>query len=531
MFAKLRKTLLPLSLAISSFGCFGGPSIVSKEQQKPIDRTIVDYPANTALVPFVTDLTAPTAIAVDNEEGPHKGTVIVAESGTGIDEPHIYAIKATGDISQLWPSGRPLPLPVIRQGFRFAGPIGGMVVVGGKILVSHRDGNGMGTITALGYDGSHTTIAADLPAQGDYGVTDIAVNPINGRVFFGVGSATNSGVVGLDNWAIGWVNEHPQFADAPNVPLKLLGYRFDTTNPKSTFLMGNDIAVTAPFQAFNSSNRTRIPPAINNKPSGAIYSVSPSGGDLTVEAHGIRYPRGLAFNEFGNLFFTNDGMELRGTRPVKDDPDALVRFVPGTWYGFPDFSSDFYPISDDRFRPPIDLIVRYGYPELSFLIDHEASGLISPAPYRDTLLRTTFPSQSGAAKMNFVPGSSVLKEFRGEAIVTLAGDRAPFGTAGKQLIGPIGHKVMRVDVDPSRKSMHDLIVNTSGTPGSVSGELKKWALERPCDVKFGPDGTMYLLDFGHCTYTASGQEKVSKGSGRIYKLVPLDSISAPTTQP
>ena len=37
----------------------------------------------------------------------------------------------------------------------------------------------------------------------------------------------------------------------------------------------------------------------------------------------------LAINEFGRVYFTNDGMEMRGTRPIKDDPDSLLRLVPG----------------------------------------------------------------------------------------------------------------------------------------------------------------------------------------------------------
>src|SRR5262249_368626 len=153
----------------------------------------------------------------------------------------------------------------------------------------------------------------------------------------------------------------------------------------------------APYQAFNNSNQTRI--EANSKPTSAIYSVSPGGGDLKVEAHGIRLPRGLAVNEFGNLYFTNDGMEMRGTRPVKDDPDALLRLSPGPptavpSYGFPDFSTDLYPIGLERFQPPMTLVIKTGYPDVSALIDHQASNLASPDLYRSTLLFGTFESQS-----------------------------------------------------------------------------------------------------------------------------------------
>src|SRR5436309_1265238 len=99
-------------------------------------------------------------------------------------------------------------------------------------------------------------------------------------------------------------------------------------------------------------------------------------------------------------------MELRGTRPIVDDPDALLRFAPKTWYGFPDYSTDLQPITESRFQPQGDmkkLLVKSGYPEISFLFDHGASnsgdGLM--APLRNTLLQTTFPSLSGAANFDF----------------------------------------------------------------------------------------------------------------------------------
>src|SRR5207247_1162705 len=161
---------------------------------------------------------------------------------------------------------------------------------------------------------------------------------------------------------------------------------------------------------------TRIRKA--DRPTAALYSVDPNGGNVRVEAHGIHYPRGLAFNEFGNLYLTNDGMELRGTRPVKDDPDVLLKFAPRAWYGWPDFSADFRPITDEKFQPPPETIVKSSYSELSFVIDHNASnageGLIAPSYARSTLLQASFPSLSGAAKFDFVPASGPLsQQFRG----------------------------------------------------------------------------------------------------------------------
>ena len=70
-----------------------------------------------------------------------------------------------------------------------------------------------------------------------------------------------------------------------------------------------------------------------------------------------------------------------------NDPDVLLWITPDTWYGWPDFSADLMPISDPRFQPtPLDLIARTGYPDLSFLIDHESSGLVGNRPDTRTRL-------------------------------------------------------------------------------------------------------------------------------------------------
>ncbi len=519
-------------VCVALAGCTGTPRVVPLNQQKVIDRANIEVPTGTALYVEVDGLTAPTSLCFDNTVGEHNGTILIAEGGAGGNAIRILGIKPDRSIVQVYPQGQPLPQPLafLNRGFKMYGPIGGMCVAGGRIIVSHRDANGMGMISSIGYDGSHKTVVADMPSQGDYGVTDLALNPLNGRIYFGVGAATNSGVVGLDNWQNGWVHEFPGFHDAPLVALNLLGKRFDTKNPRAGLFGGADIAVTGPFQSFNSSQQIRISASPNGRPTAAIYSISPGGGDLRVEAHGIRLPRGLIFNEYGQMFFTNNGMEMRGTRPVKDDPDTLMRLGAGTpWYGWPDFSTDLYPIDEARFQPPMEMVIKSGYPELAPLIDHRGSNLTTPDQFRSQLLYGTFESQSGAAKLDIVPNAGPLKMFAGQAIVTLSGDRAPWATSGQKLVGPIGYKIERVDIDPQKKSRNEFIRNTSGKPASWMGNGAV-GLERPCDAKFSADGTLYILDTGQMR-VENGKEKVSRGTGRLFKLVAEDATTQPATQP
>jgi len=502
--------LLPLP------GCAPGPRLLPTNEQTPIDRRFVEYPSGFQLRPLVRNLTAPTAIAFDED-----GVLFVAEGGLNGDEPRIFGFRpADGSRVDIYPtSTRLVPFGLVKPGFHIYGPVGGIAAGDGKVFVSHRDADGLGVITAFGYDGSHTTVVSDLPAQGDYGVTDVLLH--EGRLYFGVGTATNSGVVGIDNWAVGWVKDHPKTCDRSYLDLKLHGRRFDTPNPAAGLLGGSDIAVTGPFQPFGTSNQTLIPKDPNGKPNGAIYTVNPLGGGLRVFAHGLHNPRGLAWHEY-RLYATNDGMELRGTRPVMNDPDVLLWITPDTWYGWPDFSADLMPISDPRFQPtPLDLIARTGYPDLSFLIDHETSGLVMYRPdasRRIALIQGVFPSLSGAAKLCFVEAAQpAFKEFAGNAIVALCGDRYPFATSGQKLKAPVGYKVCRVDIDTHQ--VFDFIRNTKGLPAHMLEE-KPEALERPIDVKFGPDGALYVLDFGHMEMRG-GTEKPTSRSGRIFKLAPI----------
>ena len=512
------RTLTALLLIAIVTGCARGPSFVTAEDQAPIDRSIIETPAGYQIAVFATGFTAPTAICFDTD-----GVMFIAESGVENDSPRILGLKPDGTTFNLYPAGRRLSVPFLRTGFALYGPIGGMVVHNGRLYVTHRDARGKGVITAFGYDGTHETIIADLPCQGDYSVTDIAVRPADGRIIFGVGAATNSGVVGLDNWEIGWPRSNPNVSDQLAKDVKLNGYRMDAKNPVAGLWGGGDTAVTGAFQPFGQGYLTRITAAANGKPNAAIYSIDPSGGDLQIEADGIRYPAGLGF--FGKRpFATNQGMELRGTRPIKDDPDAFIRVLNNAWYGWPDYSADLVRISDERFQPPRQMIQKTGYTEISPLIDAISSGLT--VVERDIALQGTFPSQSGASKFAFPLDNGPFKQFNGSAIVACFGDRSPFSTSNQKLVAPIGFKVMRVSLDEHQVT--DFVVNTQRKPASRLGRGVV-ALERPIDVKFGPDGSMYILDFG-VMRMKNGKMDVSNGTGKIFRVSAQESATTSPAQ-
>jgi len=509
--------LLVLVSGLLAGGCATLPIFVPQAARQTIDRRITEYPDGFNLKLCVTNLTGATGFCFDEI-----GNAIVAEGGIDGRDPRIWIFKPDGTRISVYPVET--RIPIVNPGFRIYGPVGGIVESKGTIYVSHRDSHDMGVITAFTYTGEHRTIVAGLPAQGDFGVTDLAIPPasVEPRLYFGVGAATNSGVVGLDNWAEGWVRKHRQACDLAYQALDLLGFRFDVVNPESSIFAPNSL-VTVPFAPLGTSDLIRIPQVEFpvQKPSGAIYSCALDGGDLKVEAWGVRDPEGLTIDTFGQIYLTDRGMELRGTRPIDNDPDALYQLngFGGTWLGSPDYSRSLEPIYLGKYQPPSWMIIPSGYPNVRFVIDHEESKLRAPDA---NLLKAQFPWQSGAGKMAFIPASGPFHtpKFEGQMLVALWGDHAPFSTTGRPIPDPRpGYRIVRVDVTGHYGQVVDFIYNTNGGPASKHSEGRDEGVERPVDVKFGPDGNLYVLDFGQATFK-HGHLKAENGTGKLYILEP-----------
>ncbi len=519
-------------------GCAGSPRGYATSNAPTIDRRGIDFPAEMVLEVAVKNLSAATAVAVDEATG----HVYVADAFPRGDEIRIQRLDAmTGELEEVYPA-RDAIVSWFDRRPRLHAPVGGLLMHQGELYVTARDDKGFGVVVAFDLaDWTPSdnrpdvrTVVGELPARGDHAVTDLALHPLTGRLFFGVGSATNSGVVGLDNYESGWLRKFRTFHDKPLFPIKIFGYRFDTEDPFKGLIYPEKVN-TAPFNAFSQSGQ-RVPAADNQKPTAAVYSVDPQGGDLRVEAHGIRHPAGLAFNDFASLYVANQGMERRGTRPVRDDPDAVVRIFATeatedpTWYGWPDYSADLLPVTLDRFQPVSPLLAQTGYDELSFLIDHSSSndGDGLDAPSRDALLTAIFPSLSGASGMTFIPADATgaFASLAGRLIVTQRGDEAPFSTGGAPLNRPLGRKVVAVDID--RNTVSPIIYNTSaGTPELDRGDGSGGVLKRPSDAAFGLGG-LWILDYGEFDMD-DGEEELDAGTGRLLLLRPT-SLDRPTTR-
>src|SRR5207248_200093 len=135
----------------------------------------------------------------------------------------------------------------------------------------------------------------------------------DGWVYFGQGTASNSGVVGEDNAKFGWLKRHPEFHDIPARDITLIGEQFATKDVVSTNAHGK--VFTSGFAPFGKGEEALPTVKGELKASGAIYRVHPDGSDLQLVAWGFRNPFSLAFGPDNQLYATDNGYDERGSRP------------------------------------------------------------------------------------------------------------------------------------------------------------------------------------------------------------------------
>lgn len=380
------------------------------------------------------------------------GDIFIAEAG--FTYPFIYTSarlsRLDGDTTE-----------VIAEGF--LGPLIGLHWNEGGFLATHR-----GTLTRVGLDGRKQDLVTDLPSFGDHHTNHIALK--DDWIYFGQGTATNSGVVGPENlYEYGWLISHRNGHDTPPYDVVLSGANFrsrDAFNPLRK-------VETGPFLPFGEAASPGQVIKGERKANGVIYRCHPDGTELEVFAWGLRNPYALKVDPEGRLLTIVQGEDNRGSRPFKDAPDALYEVVQDAWYGFPDFSAG---------RPAQEFTkrVKPENPKGFVLQDHPSR---PPAPLH------VFTPHCAAVSIDF--SSSDQFGFRGEAFVGQYGSGAPLTTGGS--MDSPGKKIVRLDL--TRMEEQDFYVST----GLIGGPT------HPVQAKFSRDGrTLYVVDHGYTGVPKSG---------------------------
>ena len=331
--------MYPLACALALLpGCFpilsnDGGGMTNFDPPRNIDPSDIALPEGYAIEAVAIGLTFPTATTFDDQ-----GRTYVTEAGYSygdvVTEPRLLRIEPNGSTTVIATGANP--------------PWNGVEYHDGAFYVAagHLE---PGQILRVAMSGETTILVDGLPSMGDHFPSGPVFGP-DGWLYFGQGTATNSGVVGEGSFHFGWPYRYPSFNDVPCEDVVLRGVNYITPNWLTDD--PNDKAVTGAFVPFGVPTEPGqvIPGQVPC--SGAIMRVHLEGGQPELVAWGFRNPYGMAWGPDGELYVTENQYDVRGSRPVFGTGDLLWRIVPGTWYGWPDFFAG-RPIHEDEwFAPP-----------------------------------------------------------------------------------------------------------------------------------------------------------------------------------
>jgi glucose/arabinose dehydrogenase len=470
----------------------------------PADAAAAAVPPGYRVEVVVRDLVYPTSIEFDD-----RGNMYIAEAGYAygdpVGPPRILRITPTGQMAY-----------VAEANMGLMGPITDIMWYNGQLYISH-----FNKISALGADGVLRDLVTDLPASTGHFSSQMSVGP-DGKVYFGVGAFTNSGVVGLDQaWPFLGLALWPNMSDVPPRDIRLRGETFLTPHPNNVLarqgrlvslwsnmryvmasLFNRDrersmLARTGAFQPFGVSGNRVVQGQV--KSNATILRMNPDGSGLEVYAWGIRNPFGVRWGPDGRLYASDNGYDERGSRPIANALDNVWVIREGAWYGWPDFSSGI-PVTDPQFNS-----IRGPRPEF-LMAEH-------PPVERPLFTR---PKHAGVTKFDFsrsaafgFPGQMFLGEFGAGVPIT-----------GTEKV-PAGHQVVRID--PATGEMEPFF---RAQPSALGPEGLEYVVtpapRHPVDVQFSPDGSaMYIADIGALAVFLAGPAPFPRpfpGTGVIWRV-------------
>jgi glucose/arabinose dehydrogenase len=418
---------------------------------------------------------------------------------------------------------RTLGKPTATDGFQAAGPAvdiafengssGGRLFATDSNQATHAAGqnNSSRIVIVDPMTGHVTPFITGLPT-GDHPTEQLAFKA--NFIYWSQGSTTNSGVVGRDNG--GGANQQ----DIPCQDIVLSDNLFDS---------GGGVK-TSGYSPFGVDNHGKTIAAFTGALhhgvcDGAILRVKLNGDhpENTIEPFSWGYRNGYAIRFApddhplkGGLLVGEDGADERGARPSNNAPDMLQlaqQNADGTpdYHGWPD-RYGFLPSSQAVFNPVggpgDDLCVPDPTNPPSMCTPASLATILKEdVPIRDVL---KFPPQqitsplaleaadSSFTGIDFVPNSFVNGPVgRGAALYSLEGD---FGFSAANATAPapeVGHEVKLINFskpgDPLELKIQRFAANKTSEQAFVSGID---GFNRPTNVKFGPDGCAYVVDYG-----------------------------------
>jgi glucose/arabinose dehydrogenase len=410
----------------------------------------------------------------------------------GLSMPCGMGVTDDGDVYLLeggstWPTRPHLPARILR--LRPDGvleslgdePLAGprhIAFADGAAFVSEKGGH-TSRIVRIELDTLERTVVVDgLPDGGWHEPGGPIVGP-DGLLYFGQGSVSQNGVLLPQGYTVD-LARHPRTHDVPGQDVTLTGTNVVTYDPTKPYPY---YAHTGAFKPFGVPARPGEVVRGELKCSSGIWRSQLDGSGMELLAWGVRNPYGMAFGEDGELYVSDNDFEETGDRAVANDPDRVWRIdtarrpygsvTTPAWYGFPDICGDGLPVWDESHLPS------QGQPARQLIAD--------PPPWAGPAAYLERP-HSCLTGMDACRSDSFGR--RGSLFVAEWGTLAPLNSPRPE---DLDHGFAVVAIDPATGTGETFLRNRRPGPASASGDA---GIERPVDVKFGPDGAVYLLDFG-----------------------------------
>jgi glucose/arabinose dehydrogenase len=484
---------------------------------------------------FASGLNFPTGIAFLLKGESKEFEVYVLESGHGLPSrcneqdsfgsgmfdpanpftPDILVFNQAGTKIR-GPLGKPSPF----GGFQPAGPAVDIAFEngfrGGRLFATDSNqslrtagnNNSSRIVTVNPMTGQVQPFITGLPT-GDHPSEQLAFK--DGWIYWSQGSTTNSGVVGRDNGG---------GANQPDIPCQ------DIVLSNNVFDSGGGVK-TSGYSAFGVQRPGATVRAFEGALhrgvcDGAILRARLNAGNpaATIEPFSWGYRNGYAIrfapedhSLSGGLLVGEDGADERGARPSNNAPESLQlarqnKDGSPDYHGWPD-RYGFLPTNQAVFNPVggpgDDLCVPDPANPPSMCTPASLAQILSEdRPIRDVLAlppqKITSPLAIDAADSSFTGIDFVPDSFargpvqRGAALYSLEGD---FGFSAANGTPEAGHEVKLVNFSREEEPLALKIMrfahNNTFEQAFVSGAR---GFNRPTNVKFGPDGCAWVVDYG-----------------------------------
>jgi hypothetical protein len=525
-------------------------------------------PGFTASV-FASGLNAPTGIAFLGNANNFQ--VFVLESGHGLpsvcnDEtawpggefsannpftPDILVFNRNGKLIR-GPLGKPTSTG---GGFQPSGPAIDIAFVnglaGGPLFATdsnqsthqHNGQNNSSRIATVNpMTGDVIPFITNLPT-GDHPTEQLAFRG-DGWIYWSQGSTTNSGVVGLDNG--GGQNQS-------DIPCQ------DITLSQNVFSSGGG-QFTSGYSPFNTQNPGGTIPAFFNSFTGQVRQGVCDGAILRAQlsnssniqafSWGYRNPYAIRFPPkdhplYGGILAGMDGADERGNRPSNNAPEELhlgrqnpdgspdYHGWPDRYGGLPTSQAVYNPIgggSDDLCPAPFDRAACVA--ALTAAGDIPIRDVLAGPPQQITGPLANEGADSSFTGIDFVPDVFVGGPVQpGAVLYSLEGD---FGFSPPNSSNPdaeIGHEVKLINFNqlpgsPLALRIQNFARNSTNDQAFVTNIN---GFNRPTNIRFGPDGCAYVVDYGAVRDNGSDTHFVGAanvplvqipGTGVIWKICP-----------